>query len=391
MVVVHAEAGGRTGLGYTYSDATNAALVTDLLAPLAEGRDAFDIPAALLAMQRHVRNLGRDGLAATAISAVDVALWDLKAKLLDLPLAKLLGHGSRRRAGLRQRRLHQLRRRKLAGAARGMGRTGGLPLGEDEGRHATPPAIRRVLRQPAPPLAMRACSSMPTAPIPASRRLPLRSACARHGVVWFEEPVSSDDLAGLRLLRDRVPAPIEIAAGEYAYDLDSVRRTLEAGAVDVQQADASRCCGISGFLAAGALCDAHHIDLSGHCAPSLHVHAACAVPPLPPSGILPRPRADRTDAVRRRGAGAGRHDRARSVPPRAGTGLQTGRRCEVLGMSRALSPGQLGQLGRCGHFLAPRCDRAFAGRRCARPARDGSRRATAEPGGGDTGNLGAGR
>jgi L-alanine-DL-glutamate epimerase-like enolase superfamily enzyme len=89
--------------------------------------------------------------------------------------------------------------------------------------------------------------------------------------------VSSDDIAGLRLLRDRVPAPIEIAAGEYAYDLDSVRRTLEAGAVDVQQADASRCCGISGFLAAGALCDAHHIDLSGHCAPSLHVHAACAV------------------------------------------------------------------------------------------------------------------
>jgi L-alanine-DL-glutamate epimerase-like enolase superfamily enzyme len=96
----------------------------------------------------------------------------------------------------------------------------------------------------------------------------------------FEEPVSSDDLAGLRLLRDRAPAPLEIAAGEYVYELDGVRRMLQAQAVDVQQADATRCCGISGFLAAGTLCEAHHVDLSGHCAPSLHVHVACAVPRL---------------------------------------------------------------------------------------------------------------
>ena len=90
--------------------------------------------------------------------------------------------------------------------------------------------------------------------------------------------MSSDDLPGLRLLRDRVPAPMEVAAGEYAYDLDDVRRMLDAGAVDVQQADASRCGGISGFLAAGVLCAAHHIDLSGHGAPALHLHAACAAP-----------------------------------------------------------------------------------------------------------------
>jgi L-alanine-DL-glutamate epimerase-like enolase superfamily enzyme len=75
-----------------------------------------------------------------------------------------------------------------------------------------------------------------------------------------------------------VPAPIEIAAGEYAFDLDNIRQMLEAGAVDVQQADATRCCGISGFLAAGTLCGAHHVDLSAHCAPSLHVHPACAIP-----------------------------------------------------------------------------------------------------------------
>ncbi|HET6606870.1 MAG TPA: enolase C-terminal domain-like protein, partial [Rhodopila sp.] len=102
--------------------------------------------------------------------------------------------------------------------------------------------------------------------------------CHDHDVRWFEEPVSSDDLPGLRLLRQTMPAPIEVAAGEYVYHLDDVRRMLEAEAVDVQQADASRCCGISGFLEAATLCAAHHIDLSGHCAPSLHLHVACAVP-----------------------------------------------------------------------------------------------------------------
>ncbi len=95
---------------------------------------------------------------------------------------------------------------------------------------------------------------------------------------WFEEPVSSDDLEGLRLLRDRAPAGMEIAAGEYGYDLFYFRRMLEAGAVDVLQADATRCGGITGFLQVGALCEAQSLPLSAHCAPSLHVHPACALP-----------------------------------------------------------------------------------------------------------------
>jgi L-alanine-DL-glutamate epimerase-like enolase superfamily enzyme len=99
-------------------------------------------------------------------------------------------------------------------------------------------------------------------------------------VAWFEEPVSSDDLEGLAQVRSAAPPCMDIAAGEYSYNCDDVRRMLTARAVDVQQADASRCLGITGFLQAGALCDAHHIDLSGHCAPALHLHAACAVPRL---------------------------------------------------------------------------------------------------------------
>ena len=102
-------------------------------------------------------------------------------------------------------------------------------------------------------------------------------AFAESGVNWFEEPVSSDDLEGLRLIHNRVPAGMEITAGEYGYDLFYFRRMLEAGAVDVLQADATRCAGISGFLRVGALCEAYGLPLSAHTAPSLHVHLGCAL------------------------------------------------------------------------------------------------------------------
>src|SRR5581483_7979938 len=93
-------------------------------------------------------------------------------------------------------------------------------------------------------------------------------------------PVSSDDLAGLHLLRDRGPAGMDVAAGEYGYDLHYFRRMLEAGAVDVLQADATRCGGITGFMQVGPLCSARSLDLSAHCAPALHVHPCCATLPL---------------------------------------------------------------------------------------------------------------
>jgi L-alanine-DL-glutamate epimerase-like enolase superfamily enzyme len=101
-----------------------------------------------------------------------------------------------------------------------------------------------------------------------------------YGVSWFEEPVSSDDLEGLRLLRDRAPAGMNITAGEYGYDLFYFRRMLDAGAVDVLQADATRCAGITGFLRVGALCQARPLPLSAHCGPSLHAHPCCAVAPV---------------------------------------------------------------------------------------------------------------
>src|SRR5690348_7556362 len=279
IIIVQVQAGGQSGLGYTYGARQAADLVNDKLGSLLHGMDAFDIGAAHQHMRRHVRNMGARGIAATAISAVDTALWDLKAKLLDLPLAWLLGmvrpsvpvYGS---GGFTNYDDIQLRDQLADWVERDGCKWVKMKIGSDPVRD---PARIVVARS-----AIGSASLFVDANGALSRKRALAMAehCVTHGVRWFEEPVSSDDLEGLRLLRDRMPAKIEVAAGEYAWNLDDIRTMLQAGAVDVQQADATRCGGVSGFLGAGTLCEAHHIDLSGHCAPSLHCHVACAVPRL---------------------------------------------------------------------------------------------------------------
>src|SRR5258708_22632118 len=91
LVLVEATAGGKKSVGYSYADVATAKLIKDLLAPIVVGHDAMSIPGAWFAMVHSIRNLGRPGICSMAISAVDSALWDLKARLLDLPLATLLG------------------------------------------------------------------------------------------------------------------------------------------------------------------------------------------------------------------------------------------------------------------------------------------------------------
>ena len=90
-VVVHIHAGGATGMGWTYSSPAAAAVITEQLAAVVGGRNPFDIAGAWQAMQRSCRNFGVRGLVMQALSAVDIALWDLKARLCDEPLTALLG------------------------------------------------------------------------------------------------------------------------------------------------------------------------------------------------------------------------------------------------------------------------------------------------------------
>jgi L-alanine-DL-glutamate epimerase-like enolase superfamily enzyme len=278
LVVVHATAGGQTGLGYTYADTATVAMIRDTLAHAVTGRDALGIPAAWAEMVRAIRNAGRPGVASMGISAVDAALWDLKGKILGLPVVTLLGaarddvpvYGS---GGFTSYDLDRLTGQLTGWVASGIPRVKmkiGTHPDEDPKRvHAAREAIGAEAA-----LFVDANGAY-------SRKQALAMAerfAGESGVSWFEEPVSSDDLDGLHLLRDRGPAGLDIAAGEYGYDPFYFRRMLDAGAVDVLQADATRCGGITGFLKVGALCDAHGLPLSGHCAPTLHVHAACALP-----------------------------------------------------------------------------------------------------------------
>ncbi len=279
LVVAEAEAGGRTGIGYTYADRSNVTLIEGKLADAVRGFDALDVPAAWAAMQRSVRNLGRAGLAATAISAVDTALWDLKAGLLGVPVAKLLGrcreavpiYGSGGFTSYGEADL----RAQLAGWVE---REGCRWVKMKVGSHPDQDPAR--VRAAKDAIGGRVLFVDANGAYSAKQAVALAQAFAEQDVAWFEEPVSSDDPPGLRLVRARAPAVMEIAAGEYVYTVDDARILLQADAVDVLQADVTRCGGITGWLQIAALCAAHHTDLSGHCAPALHLAAACATPRL---------------------------------------------------------------------------------------------------------------
>lgn len=280
MVLVELQAGDRHGLGYTYANAAAARVIEDHLRDLIIGHDPMAIPAAWLAMTRKVRNLGESGIAAMAIAAVDVALWDLKARTLELPLTTLLGaardavpiYGS---GGFTSYPIPKLRAQLAGWADQGI-RAVKMKVGTDP--TADPARVRAAREAIGPDVALFVDANGAY-----TRKEALALAERFHAetaISWFEEPVSSDDLEGLRFLRDRAPAGIDIAAGEYGYTPQYFRRMLEAGAVDILQADATRCGGITGFLLAAALAQSHNIQLSAHTAPALHLHPCCAVPEL---------------------------------------------------------------------------------------------------------------
>jgi L-alanine-DL-glutamate epimerase-like enolase superfamily enzyme len=273
MVAVHVEAGGETGFGYGYADRATAVFLQDVLWPVLEGRDPFDIPAAWRAMIDRSRNHGRQGVAAMALSIADLALHDLKARLLGLPLVRLLGrcrdsaplYGSGGFLTVSDDRLAE----QVGGWAEEGFAAVKIKVGAD-----LPTERRRMkrAREAAPGAAL-----MIDANGACTRKgaLALAEYAASLGVTYFEEPVSSDDLAGLRLLRDRTG--LAIAAGEYGYDAFHFRALLEAGAVDILQADATRCGGITGLLQADALAFAHNVPLSIHCAPAISLAPALAL------------------------------------------------------------------------------------------------------------------
>ena len=282
LVLVTASAGGRQGLGYTYASGACKPLIEGELAGAVTGTSVLDTGAAWQAMVRAIRNLGRSGLVSCAISAVDTALWDLKAKLLDLPVSRLLGrvheqvpvYGSGGfttydEATARSQLETWTGDLRIPRVKIKIGESWGTAAGRDLARIAF---ARRVIG-PDAELYVDANGGYTR-----KQAVRLAHAMTEHAVTWFEEPVTSDDLDGLREVRDQVEP--DVTAGEYGYDLPYFARMVDADAVDCLQVDVTRCGGYTEWLRAAAVAAARGVQVSGHCAPNLHAHVAAAVPNL---------------------------------------------------------------------------------------------------------------
>jgi len=278
-VTVELSAEGVTGLGWTYSAGAAAALIDGELADVVRGRDAFDVPGAWDAVHRAGRNLGTRGLFAQAQSALDIALWDLKARLLELSLADLFGrlrdrvpvYGSGGFTTLDEEQLAEQVSWWQSVGCRAMK----IKIGESCGRRPDRDLARvRQLRELAgSDVALMVDANGGYSPGEARR---VGTALDDLGVSWFEEPVSSDDQDGLRLLRGVLRC--DIAAGEYVADVYEAARM--APAVDCLQLDLTRCGGYTGWLRCAAVAAAAGLQVSAHCAPSLHTPVAAALPEL---------------------------------------------------------------------------------------------------------------
>ncbi len=277
LVLVELNAAGKTGIGYTYANEAAAIVVDKVLKKIIVDANAFDIPSLNAKMIAAIRNDGQVGIAMMAVSAVDNALWDLKAKLFDVPLCSLLGkakdsmliYGS---GGFTSYNKKQLQQQLSNWVDAGIQHVK-IKIGTDAAKD-----VERVKD------ARDAIGENTSLFVDANGAYTIKQAIEKsfqfkqYNIRWFEEPVTSDNLEGLQFIREHVQPEVNIAAGEYGYNLPYFYHMLKANAVDVLQADATRCGGITNFIKAASLAEAQQIPFSSHCAPALHLHAALSLP-----------------------------------------------------------------------------------------------------------------
>jgi L-alanine-DL-glutamate epimerase-like enolase superfamily enzyme len=277
IVVVELEAEGECGLGYAYGDRSVAGFVDSMLRPCLYGADAMRPAAANAAMRRAIRNAGQQGVGAMAVSAADIALWDLKARLLGLPLADALSrfhdsapiYGS---GGFTSYSEDRLREQLELWRDEGLPRVK-IKVGREPERDPQRLALCREVLWEETELMVDANGAF--AP---SEALGRAEEYAAFGVAYFEEPVSSRDRAGLRFVRERAPRGMAVAAGEYEWDLAGLGEL--APNVDIVQADVTRIGGITAMLRADGVCRALQRPFSAHCAPAVSAHVCCAIESL---------------------------------------------------------------------------------------------------------------
>lgn len=275
MVIVRIYSNGKEGIGYSYTHSSAAKIIKDILNNQIVGRNAMNVKQCYLKMINSVRNLGQTGLCMMAISAVDNALWDLKAKLLELPLVILLGqvkekiiaYGS---GGFTSYSIEKLKKQLGNWAQEGFAFVK-MKIGRDPQNDLNRIAAARNVIGDKVKLMVDANEAYAV-----KQAISIAHNFPELGVIWFEQPVHHNDLEGMRIIKEHCPAETEVASGEYGFNTDDLFRLLNVSAVDVLQADATRC-GTSGFLQIGAVCETMHIPLSSHCAPAIHLHPCCSL------------------------------------------------------------------------------------------------------------------
>lgn len=276
LVLVAIDGAGETGIGYTYASSAAANIINEILKPVVVGGNIMDIPLLHNEMIKAVRNQG-SGLTMMAISAVDIALWDLKSKLLDVPLSVLLGkvkekmmvYGS---GGFTSYNKSQLQLQAKDWVDRGIShvkiKVGREPLKD----------VERVTQ------VREAIGEHTKLFVDANGAYTVKQAIEKawefteFKVIWFEEPIAAYNHEGLRFIREQVPPMMNITGGEYGDSLSYFEQMLQNKTVDILQADVTRCGGITGFLKAGVLAEVFGLPFSSHCAPSLHIAPALALP-----------------------------------------------------------------------------------------------------------------
>ncbi len=271
---------GRTGYGYTYTIGSGGAAIKALIArdlqPILVGADASRIEQIWERMWRCMHYVGRGGLVAFAMSALDIALWDLKGKREGLPLWKLLGGYSNRvraYAGgidlqLSPGEMIEQTRRNLREGFRAIKiKVGRDRLSEDVER------LRAVRECVGPDIPVMIDANMRYT---VERAIRAAQAFKPFDVFWFEEPTIPDDYSGMaRIARE---GGIPLAAGENLHTIFEFRHTIEVGQVAFPEPDVSNIGGITNWMRVAKLAYAHNLQVTSHGVHELHLHLLAAIP-----------------------------------------------------------------------------------------------------------------
>lgn len=276
MVLVEVKGGGKTGIGYTYAHEATGIIIEKTLKKLVLKKNAMNIESMSSALIRAIRNNGNTGIAMMAVSAVDNALWDLKAKIFDVPLCRLLGQVKDEMLIYGSGGLTSYNDKQLENQLGGWAGEGIRYVKMKIGTHAEDDVsrVKKVRKAIGKNTGLFVDAN---GAYTVKQALEKAASFAEYDVSWYEEPVTSDNLQGLCFIREHSPYKMNIAAGEYGYNLPYFDKMIHQGAVDILQADATRCGGISYYMKAGYLAEAYEIPFSSHCAPALHLHASVSL------------------------------------------------------------------------------------------------------------------